>query len=824
MRVTKRDGTFAPVDLNKITQRIQRECEDAKLTEPDPVELATVVVRGLYDKVHTYELDELAAETAAARAWTHPQWGKLAARLVVSNLHKQTGNDKHTFSGVVAVLAKQGALGAEFADLVDSLADELDSLINYTRDYDFTYFGARTLLRGKYLLPGERPQDIFMREAVQIHSRALRDALVAPPLDARAKYDRALVNVRDTYTLLSKQLYTHGSPTLFNAGTQRPQLSSCFLLTIVDDSIEGIYETLARVAAISKHGGGIGVSISNIRAAGAPIRKTNGTSQGIRPMLQVFNATSRYVDQGGGKRKGSFAIYLEPWHLDVETFLEMRKPSTPRDKAAHDLFYALWIPDLFMKRVENDLEWTLLCPVDAPDLVDLHSKPFETAYEAYEQRVDAKLIRGRKIRARDLWTQIIDSQIEAGTPYMMFKDAANAKSNQKNLGTIRASNLCTEIVQYTSNDQVAVCNLASVALPKFVRNGTFDFDALARTVALVVQNLDNVIDENYYPRPEAANSNQLHRPVGLGVQGLADVFVLLGLPYESNQAHLLNQDIFETLYYAALDTSNQLAIERGPYSSFEGSPLSKGHFQFDLWIHRGDAKPNVVDSFRAKRTGSGPDWAGLRRRIQQHGVRNSLLISPMPTASTAQILGNTESFEPLTSNAYVRRVLSGEYPVCNEYLQQTLIGAGLWTDAVRNNILANGGSVQQLRPLVGDQVADIFKTVWEIKQRSIVQAAANRGLFVDQSQSLNLHLQDPTHSRLTSYHFYAWKLGLKTGMYYFRTRPAVDPIKFTLDTDAVAKAERDSTAKRASDLVSQAIRDGPDFCRKNDPDCEACSG
>lgn len=840
MRVTKRDGSLEPVQLDKITQRLALCAKRANLTSIDVTELAIDVTRGLHDRVRTSQLDVLASEEAAARASTHHEWATLAATLVVSNHHKLTGDDRHAFSTTTAQLARAGVVAPRYAAAVAKHADTLDKLADYERDYLYNYFGIQTLLRGKYLLringtPVERPQDAHLRVAVQLSLDAL--AAEAAPTAAAA----ALSDVAERYDAYSNLRLTHGSPTLFNSGLIAPQLASCFLFSVTDDTIDGIYETLQRTALVSKHGGGVGVAISNIRAKGARIYSTDGQSSGIVPMLKVYGATARYVDQGGGKRKGSFAFYLEPWHADIFDFLLLPRPSrSASSEAAADLFYALWVPDEFMRRVDANQSWSLFSPDDAPNLVDTHSGEFDALYAQLEDDARAweqlppthqqtlralwthkdtrhihyppgaprPLVR-RVVPARTLWAHILDSQIESGRPYILFKDACNAKSNQQHLGTIRCSNLCTEIVQYTSPDQVAVCNLASIALPRFVATDAkataaafpaaavaaeaaavaFDFDALAAVTRTAVRALDAIIDETHYPIPEARHSNTLHRPIGIGVQGLADVFHTLGLPYESPAAALLNDDIFRTIYDAAIRASAELAAERGAHPSFPNSPASRGLLQPDLWRERKEA-PAEVGAASAEASAEAPvpasapaapvtDWDALRA-LARRGLRNSLLTTCMPTASTAQILGNTESFEPLTANIYVRRVLSGEYQVVNLSLQRALLARNLWTEDVRQSILANNGSVQQLRPLIGNHLADLYKTVWEIKQRHAADLAARRGRYICQSQSLNVYIQDPTHAKLTSYLFHAWRRGLKTGMYYLRTRPAVDPIKFTV--------------------------------------------
>jgi len=721
----------------------------------DPVKISMRVIEGLYDGVTTSELDNLAAEVAATMTTAHPDYAKLAARISVSNLHKST---KKTFSEVMTDLytyvnprteKKAPLLSDEVYQVIIDNKEKLDSTIIYNRDFGYDFFGFKTLERS-YLLKlngkiAERPQHMLMRVSVGIHLNDL-DAVI------------------ETYELMSKKYFTHATPTLFNSGTPKPQMSSCFLLTMKDDSIEGIYDTLKQTAKISQSAGGIGLSIHNIRATGSYIAGTNGTSNGIVPMLQVFNDTARYVDQGGGKRKGSFAIYLEPWHADIFDFLELKKNHGKEEMRARDLFYAMWISDLFMKRVQEDASWTLMCPNECPGLCDVYGEEFETLYTKYEAED-----KGRKsIKARELWEKILESQIETGTPYMLYKDAANRKSNQKNLGTIRSSNLCTEIMEYTSPDEIAVCNLASIALPMFIKNGAFDHKELFRITKRVTKNLNRVIDRNYYPVKEAKTSNFRHRPIGLGVQGLADIFIKLRLPFTSDEAKQLNKDIFETLYFAAVTASMEEAKTDGPYQSYKGSPISKGEFQYNLWGIKDEELSGLWD------------WAKLRKQVLKHGVRNSLLVAPMPTASTSQILGNNECFEPYTSNIYTRRVLSGEFIVVNKHLLEDLVELGLWNDGLKQDIMRANGSIQGIDN-IPDDIKELYKTVWELSMKDIIDMSRQRGYFIDQSQSLNLFLEGATMAKLTSMHFYAWKSGLKTGMYYLRTKSAVDAIKFTLD-------------------------------------------
>jgi ribonucleoside-diphosphate reductase alpha chain len=754
MYVVKRDGRKEPIMFDKITARVRKLCYGLN-SLVDPVKVAMRVIEGLYDGVTTSELDNLAAEIAATMTTTHPDYAKLAARISVSNLHKNT---KKSFSETMKDLyeyvnprtgKKAPLLSDEVYKVVSENAETLDSTIIYNRDFGYDYFGFKTLERS-YLLKlngkiAERPQHMLMRVAVGIH---LND----------------MESVVETYELMSKKYFTHATPTLFNSGTPKPQMSSCFLLAMKDDSIDGIYDTLKQTAKISQSAGGIGLSIHNIRATGSYIAGTNGTSNGIVPMLRVYNDTARYVDQGGGKRKGSFAIYVEPWHADIFDFLDLKKNHGKEEMRARDLFYAMWIPDLFMKRVEADGEWTLMCPNECPGLFSNHSDEFEKLYTQYEAEG-----KGRKtIKARDLWEKILESQIETGTPYMLYKDAANRKSNQKNLGTIRSSNLCTEILEYTSPDEVAVCNLASIALPMFIKNGEFDHKELFRVTKRVTKNLNKVIDRNFYPVEEARNSNMRHRPIGLGVQGLADTFIMLRMPFTSDEAKKLNQDIFETLYYAAVTASMEMAKEEGTYSSYEGSPISKGEFQHNLW--------GIKDQELSGRW----DWEKLRKEVKKNGVRNSLLVAPMPTASTSQILGNNECFEPYTSNIYTRRVLSGEFIVVNKHLLEDLVRLGLWNENLKQELMRANGSIQHI-DVIPQEIKELYKTVWELSMKDIIDMSRQRGYFIDQSQSLNLFMENANYSKLTSMHFYAWKSGLKTGMYYLRTKSAVDAIKFTLD-------------------------------------------
>ena len=753
MFVIKRNGKKEAVHFDKITARIHKLIYGLSISEKDVIEIAKKIIQGIYDNVTTTELDNLAAETAAAQTTIHPDFSVLAARIAVSNLHKNT---LKSFSKTAQLLYEYTdpitqthapLISEEIYKIIRKNADELDSSVIYDRDYNFDYFGFKTLERSYLIRTNgkvtERPQHLFMRVALGIHKEDIQAAI-------------------ETYNLMSEKWFIHATPTLFNAGTPKPQMSSCFLLSMTEDSITGIFDTLKRCALISQSAGGIGVSIHNIRSTGSYIKGTGGISNGIIPMLRVFNDTARYVDQGGGKRKGAIAVYIEPWHLDIFDFIDIRKNHGKEEMRARDLFPALWIPDLFMQRVEADQMWSLFDPNEAQGLYEVYGEKFNELYTTYENEGKFR----KQIKARELWTAILEAQIETGTPYMCYKDAVNEKSNQKNIGTIRSSNLCTEIMEYTNADEVAVCNLASLALPRYVSSGGFDFQKLYEVTKIVTRNLNKIIDGNYYPIPETKTSNDRHRPIGLGVQGLADVFLLLRLPFESPEARRLNKDIFETIYFASMEASMDLAKEQGAYSSFAGSPLSEGKFQFDLW--------QVVPSDRW-------DWEKLRQEVMTHGVRNSLLLAPMPTASTSQILGNNECFEPYTSNIYNRRVLSGEFVVVNKFLLKDLIELGLWNPTMKNKLIAENGSVQNI-PEIPTELKELYKTVWEIKQKTIIDMAAERGAFICQSQSLNLFMAEPNLAKLTSMHFHAWKSGLKTGMYYLRTKAAVDAIKFTVDT------------------------------------------
>lgn len=813
MLVIKRDGRRESVKFDKITARIEKLCYGLDPKHINPVEVAMKVINGLYDGVTTVELDNLAAEIAATMTTRHPDFAKLAARIAISNLHKVTSKSfsntmKRLYTYVDAKTGQNAPLiSKDTWKVIKEHAAELDEAIIYDRDFSYDYFGFRTLERS-YLMKVdgktvERPQHMLMRVAVGIHGEDIPAAI-------------------ETYNLLSEKWFTHATPTLFNAGTPKPQLSSCFLLTMKDDSIDGIYDTLKQCAKISQSAGGIGLSIHNVRAKGSYIKGTGGTSNGIVPMLRNFDMTARYVDQGGGKRKGSFAVYLEPWHADIFEFLDLKKNHGKEELRARDLFYALWIPDLFMKRVEDNDMWSLFCPNECPGLAEVYGEEFERLYEKYEKEGKFR----KQVKAQDLWFEVLEAQIETGTPYMLYKDAANKKSNQKNLGTIKSSNLCTEIMEYTSSDEVAVCNLASIALPKFINeDGTFDHHKLYEITKVVTRNLNKVIDVNYYPVVEARNSNLRHRPIGIGIQGLADAFIMLRMPFDSEEARRLNEDVFETIYYGAMEASMEIAKEHGPYETFKGSPVSKGIFQFDMW--------GVTP-----RSGRW-NWEQLKRDVKQFGVRNSLLLAPMPTASTSQILGNNECFEPYTSNIYTRRTLSGEFIVVNKHLMKDLMQLGLWNETMRQKLIAANGSVLSV-PEIPQNIKDIYKTVWEISQKAIIDMSADRGAYICQSQSLNIHITNPNFGKLTSMHFYAWKKGLKTGMYYLRSTAAADAIKFTLDKAAIQQpmaeskiAEKAAVAQHADgqkeiSYVQEAESDYEQkradmACSLDNPDaCEAC--
>eukprot|EP01104_Vermistella_antarctica_P017192 TRINITY_DN6052_c0_g1_i1.p1 TRINITY_DN6052_c0_g1~~TRINITY_DN6052_c0_g1_i1.p1 ORF type:complete len:926 (+),score=298.75 TRINITY_DN6052_c0_g1_i1:211-2778(+) len=757
MNMAKRCGTTVVVDREKLLARIQRLAEP--LDNVDVEKIVDKTLAGLYEGVKSTEIDVLASETSAYLSCDHPNYSSLAARISVSLLHKET---KAVFSDVVDDLYNyvnplSGLAGPLIADdvyeIIQNNKERLNAAVNYERDFLYDYFGFKTLCRSYLLLVdgkiAERPQQMLMRVSVGIHKQDIDAAI-------------------ETYDLMSTHFFTHASPTLFNSGTPRNQMSSCFLLTMADDSIEGIYKTLTQCAMISKSAGGIGLSCHNIRASGSYIRGSNGTSNGLVPMLRVFNNTARYVDQGGGKRRGAFAIYLEPWHPDLFSFLDLKKNTGKDEQRARDLFFALWICDLFMKRVTEDGDWSFFCPNECPGLPDCWGEEFETLYTKYEASGKARKVS----KARDVWLAIIEAQIETGTPYILYKDACNRKSNQQNLGTIKSSNLCTEIIEYSAPDEIAVCNLASIALPMYynAETNTVDHQRLFDVTQVVTRNLNKIIDVNFYPLPETRKSNMRHRPIGIGVQGLADLFCKMGIPFASDAAKKVNKELFETIYFAALKTSNDLAKVEGPYETYAGSPVSKGVLQYDMW--------GVTPSDRW-------DWASLKTRIAEHGVRNSLLVAPMPTASTAQILGNNESIEPYTSNLYNRRVLSGEFTVVNKHLVRDLIKLEIWGPEMKNRIIANKGSVQGIETIPA-HLRELYKTVWEISQRDLIDMAADRGAYIDQSQSFNVHM-DPTFKKLSSMHLYGWKKGLKTGMYYLRSRPAADAIQFTVDQTALKK-------------------------------------
>ncbi|MEC8249653.1 MAG: ribonucleoside-diphosphate reductase subunit alpha [Candidatus Thermoplasmatota archaeon] len=789
MQVVNRKGEREDVRFDAIHEKLSSLTDGLDTNWVDAANLTKLTIEGLYDGVTTRELDQLAAETAASLASHHPDYSKLAARICVDDLHRST---KDSFSAVITDLREfidpeSGAhaplISEEVYDIIMANKDTLDDYIDYNRDFNYDYFGFKTLERS-YLLKlngevAERPQHMLMRVAVGIHHQDIQKAL-------------------ETYDLMSQGYFTHATPTLFNSGTPTPQMSSCFLLTMQDDSLVGIYDTLKQCALISKSAGGIGLSIHHIRSKGSYIKGTNGESNGIVPMLRVFNDTARYVDQGGGKRKGSIAIYLEPWHPDIIQFLDLRKNHGKEELRARDLFYALWTPDLFMERVEQNADWSFFCPNECPGLQDAYGEEFKKLYESYEAQGLAR----ETIPARTVWDKVVEAQIETGTPYMLYKDSANMKSNQKNLGTIRSSNLCTEIMEYTSKDEVAVCNLASIALPRFVDQETkqFDFQKLYDVTYHVTGNLNRVIDVNYYPVEEARNSNMRHRPIGLGVQGLADTFAMLGLYFESDAAKALNKEIFETIYFASCTASKDAAIINGPYSTFEGSPASQGLLQFDLWgmnEHSGRW-----------------DWDSLKSEIVEHGMRNSLLLAPMPTASTSQILGNNECFEAFTSNLYVRRTLSGEFVVTNKHLINDLIKLGLWSLEMKDEILRHKGSIQAIST-IPDHIKEMYKTTWEIKQKNVIDMAADRGAYIDQSQSMNIHMIDANAAKVTSMHFYGWKKGLKTGMYYLRTKAAADAIQFTVEQKKAQDQTVSGLADRAEITSMEAIAcslDSPDDC------------
>lgn len=784
MLVIKRDQRKESVKFDKITARIEKLSYGLNTKYVKTIEIAKKVIDGIYDGVSTQELDELAAETAATLTTKHPDYAVLAARISISNLHKTTSKSfsstmKRLYTYINPKTGKNASLlSKEVYGIINKNAAILDSSIIYDRDFSYDYFGFKTLEKSYLLkLNGivvERPQHMLMRVAIGIHKENIDAAI-------------------ETYNLLSEKWFTHATPTLFNAGTPKPQLSSCFLLTMKDDSIEGIYDTLKQCAKISQSAGGVGLSIHNVRASGSYINGTNGISNGIIPMLRNFDMTARYVDQGGGKRKGSFAIYLEPWHADIFEFLQLKKNHGKEELRARDLFYAMWVPDLFMKRVEANENWSLFSPDETKDLHETYGDDFEKLYTKYEKEGKAR----KSIKAQDLWFEILESQIETGNPYILYKDAANKKSNQKNLGTIKSSNLCTEIMEYTSPDEVAVCNLASIALNKFVKDDmTYDHKKLYEITKVITKNLNKVIDVNYYPIEEAKNSNMRHRPIGIGVQGLADAFILMRYAFDSKEAKKLNTEIFETIYFGAMEASMEIAKKDGAYESYKGSPVSKSIFQFDMW----GITPNS----------NRWDWTKLKQKVKKNGVRNSLLLAPMPTASTSQILGNNECFEPYTSNIYTRRVLSGEFIVVNKHLLKDLINLNLWDDSMKDRLMEANGSIQKIKE-IPENIKLLYRTVWEISQKSVIDMAADRGAYICQSQSMNIHMQDATFGKLTSMHFHAWKKGLKTGLYYLRTKAATDAIKFT-----IVKDEKKSIEEKAEEQA--AIQCSID----NKDDCETC--
>ena len=796
MRVTKRSGKLQEVAFDKILERVKKLGQEASI-HINYSSLVMKVIDQLYDGIPTAKIDELAAEQCASMSTNNPDYSTLAARIIISNHQKNT---ETLFSSVISSLyefkdiaqVNKPLVSEDLWNFTKKYSNEIDNMIDYNRDFLIDYFGFKTLERAYLFRTNnklvERPQHLWMRVAIGIHG------------DLDMNPSECLKLIKETYDLMSLKYFTHATPTLFNAGTPRPQLSSCYLIAMEDDSIDGIFNTLKDCAHISKWAGGIGLHIHNIRAKGSHIQGTNGTSNGLIPMLRVFNNTARYVDQGGNKRNGSFAIYLEPWHADVEDFLEMKKNHGDEELKARDLFYALWIPDIFMERVKENAKWCLFCPNECPGLADVYGDKFKELYEKYEREGKAR----KTVNARDLWFKILDSQMETGTPYLLYKDAANMKSNQKNLGTIKSSNLCTEIIEYSNENETAVCNLASIGLPTFVNEETkqFDYNKLHEVTKVVTNNLNKVIDINYYPTEKTRRSNKLHRPIGIGIQGLADTFILMDIPFYSDEAKQVNKYIFETIYHASLEKSNELAIERkntylqsnnnekmrvlsnkeiflpekiiGSYSSFVDSPASKGILQFDMWnIQPGNERY---------------DWDALKNSIMNHGLRNSLLVAPMPTASTSQILGFNECFEPFTSNLYSRRTLAGEFVVVNKYLMKELIKLGYWNEQIKNNIIANKGSVQQLS-ILPEHIRNKYKIVWEIPMKHLIDMATDRGAFICQSQSLNLWMEDPTYNSLTSMHFYSWKKGLKTGIYYLRRKAKHQPQQFTIEPEIHEQSE-----------------------------------
>lgn len=759
MQVIKRDGRSEDISFDKILRRVKSIGSEANLTL-NYTQFVMRVIDQLHDNITTHQIDELAAEQCATLVTTHPDYGTLASHIVVSNMHKQT-DDKFSdamkrLSSFTNQSGKQTTLlDPNVFSFIEAHSDTLNNMVSDRRDYLLDYFGLKTLERS-YLMKVngklvERPQYMFLRVACGIHSLSQEGSIVD-----------TLSAIKETYDLMSQKFYTHATPTLFNSGTPRPQMSSCYLIAMEEDSIDGIFNTLKDCAMISKWAGGIGLHVHNVRSEGSHIRGTNGISNGLVPMLRVFNSTARYVDQGGGKRNGSFAVYLEPWHPDILDFLELRKNHGDEETKARDLFYALWVPDLFMKRVKENGSWSLFCPDQCPGLAEVYGAEFEALYTKYEREGKARKI----MEARKLFFAVLESQMETGTPYLLYKDAANAKSNQKNLGTIKSSNLCTEIIEYSDKDETAVCNLASLSLSSFVKDDkTFDYEKLVDVSRVVTRNLNKVIDVNFYPTEKTKTSNMRHRPIGIGVQGLADVFARMDLPFHSDSARQINRDIFESIYYGAVYESVELAKKHGSYESYAGSPASEGKLQFDLW----NVKPGNTRY----------DWASLKRRMKKYGLRNSLLLAPMPTASTAQILGNNEAFEPFTNNIYKRRTNAGEFLIVNKYLMKDLLDIGLWSKELKDNIVENGGSIQHIVG-IPEHIKNKFKTVWEIPMRHVIDMAADRGAFICQSQSMNLWVEDPTFPILTSMHFHSWQSGLKTGMYYLRRKPKHQPQQFTI--------------------------------------------
>ena len=809
MYVLKRNGDREIVAFDKILARLKTLGAQAKITAVNYTTLVIKIIDQLFDGIPTMKIDELTAQQCAMMSVQHPDYGTLASYIIISNAHKnipggfydamqvlyeyRDSHNKHVpiiskdlwdFLHEIVDTPRNGSVSGPGPFLVH---EAIEQMIDHSRDYLIDYFGFKTLERS-YLMRChgvvvERPQHMWMRVALGIHSGRK---------DTVSIYE-TLVYIQNTYNAMSQKYMTHATPTLFNAGTPRPQLSSCYLIAMENDSIDGIFDTLKDCAKISKHAGGIGLHIHNIRASGSHIRGTNGASNGIIPMLRVFNNTARYIDQGG-RRNGSFAIYLEPWHPDIEDFLEMKKNHGDEEMKGRDLFYALWVPDLFMERVRGgggagtttgagagtDM-WSYFCPDECPGLADVYGEDFRALYEKYEREGRAR----KQVKARDLWLKILDSQMETGTPYILFKDAANKKSNQKNVGTIKSSNLCTEIMEYSDENETAVCNLASIALNKFIdeESGVINMAELERVTALIVDNLNQIIDINYYPTMKTKTSNLRHRPIGIGVQGLADVFMMMNIPFHSEEARVLNREIFETIYYAAVNASMTLAARHGAYETFPGSPASQGILQFDMWGIDPTANSYPDPKYRTWKY----DWSALKSKVQKYGLRNSLLLAPMPTASTSQILGNNECFEPITSNIYTRRTLAGEFIMVNRYLIRDLISLGMWNERVKTNIIANQGSVQYIDALP-DALKLKYKTVWEMPMRHIIDMAADRGAFICQSQSMNLWVEEPNYNILTSMLFYAWNKGLKTGVYYLRRKAKHQAQQFTVEPEKAGAA------------------------------------